>query len=219
MYELTGINKKDLYNCCLLRGIINAMWNAIFCELSYESSWDRYNYSMNNSQGSIGTITFKNNTVFGAFRNDNEDYIDDLEYALKVVPSELKEVAEKDALQYLLNVDENGETVPTITTFLWSVDEKIYLSHNEEEFHELSGGFLEYMTDGLDSYIEQLVEEFELTDEQLEFIMLIYNRKIATPNEKIYFTKDEMDMIGIEEDYPLDEFFISFGEMDIFIEE
>ncbi len=219
MHELTGITSKELYNYCLLRGISHAMWNGIFYELCYESSWDRYNYSMNNSQGSRGTITFKNNNVFGAFRNDDVDDIVNLEDDLKIVPSDLIQVAKTEALQYLLNNNESGETVPMITTFLWSVGEKIYLSHSEDEFHELSGGFLEYMTDGMDAYVESLVEEFELTDEQLEFIVLVYNRKIATPNEKIYFTKEEMDMIGIEKDYPLDESFISFGEMDIFTEE
>ncbi len=219
MYELTGITSKELYNYCLLRGISHAMWNGIFYELCYESSWDSYNYSMNNSQGSRGTITFKNNNVFGAFRNDDVDNIVNLEDDLKIVPSDLIQVAKTEALQYLLNNNENGETVPIITTFLWYVGEKIYLSHSEDEFQELSGGFLEYMTDGMEAYVESLVEEFELTDSQLEFIKLVYDRKISTPSEKVYFTKEEMTMVGIEDGYKLDEFFTSFSEMNIFVQE
>ncbi len=219
MYVLKGTTKDSLYKYCLLRSIAYATSNAICADLNYESSWESFNYSMNDSCGSLGTITFKDNMVFGAFRNDGMEEIEDLESALEVVPVELRDIARTYALQYLLLEGDNGVVAPSVSTLLWAVEDKIFILHKQEEFYELGGGFLEYMTDGFDAYIVAIEEYFEFTESQLEFVRLIYDRKINNPNEKVFISREEIEMIENEDGYPLDEFIISFGEMNIFIEE
>ncbi len=219
MYVLKGITKDLLYNYCLLRSIAYATSNAICSDLNYESSWEEFNYSMNDTCGSMGTITFKDNMVFGAFRNDSMGEIEDLEGALEEVPAELREIARTYTLQYLLFKGENDEVAPSVSTILWAVEDKIYILHNQEEFYELGGGFLEYMTEGFEAYTEAVEEYFEFSESQLDFVRLIYDRKINNPKEKIFIAREEIEMIECEDGYSLDEFIISFGEINIFVEE
>ncbi len=94
----------ELWQGSILMSIAHAIFIADAPELAYENSWEGCNYSLNNSQGSRGTITFDSNFYVAVFRNDavGTDGISANEY-LTHAPKEIIELAEKEAFQYMLD--------------------------------------------------------------------------------------------------------------------
>ncbi|MFJ1123248.1 hypothetical protein ACIKJR_27640, partial [Bacillus thuringiensis] len=66
-----------------------------------------------------------------------------------------------------------------------------------------------------ESAIERLEEEYELTEEQIELLQLVYKKKIQSPNEEIKLSKEEVAMIGTEDSEGLEVSKDSFEEMNI----
>lgn len=64
------VTKNDIYIGCLIASISHAIMTNVYPELSYEQSWDGANYSIQNSSGMRGTITFENDFCVGAIRNE-----------------------------------------------------------------------------------------------------------------------------------------------------
>ena len=63
--------------------------------------------------------------------------------------------------------------------------------------------------------MERLEEEYELTEEQIELLQLVYERKIKNPNEEIMLSKEEVAMIGTDDSEGLEVSKVSFKEMNI----
>ncbi len=81
---------------------------------------------------------------------------------------------------------------------------------------EEHGGFLlEIPLLDTESAIERLEEEYELTEEQIELLQLVYKKKIQSPNEEIKLSKEEVAMIGTEDSEGLEVSKDSFEEMNI----
>ncbi|EJR94363.1 hypothetical protein IKG_04871 [Bacillus cereus VD200] len=81
---------------------------------------------------------------------------------------------------------------------------------------EEHGGFLlEIPLLDTASAIERLEEEYELTEEQIELLQLVYKKKIQSPNEEIKLSKEEVAMIGTEDSKGLEVSKDSFEEMNI----
>ena len=51
---------QDLYKGCMLAAIAHAIMTAYYPEGANEHSWDEMNYSVQDSAGTRGTITFCN---------------------------------------------------------------------------------------------------------------------------------------------------------------
>ena len=80
---------------------------------------------------------------------------------------------------------------------------------------EEHGGFLlEIPLLDTASAIERLEEEYELTEEQIELLQLVY-KKNQSPNEEIKLSKEEVAMIGTEDSKGLEVSKDSFEEMNI----
>lgn len=81
---------------------------------------------------------------------------------------------------------------------------------------EEHGGFLlEIPLLDTESAMERLEEEYELTEEQIELLQLVYEKKIQRPNEEIKLSKEEVAMIGTEDSEGLEVSKESFEEMNI----
>ena len=63
--------------------------------------------------------------------------------------------------------------------------------------------------------MERLEEEYELTEEQIELLQIVYERKIQSKNEEIILSKDEVAMIGTDDSEGLEVSKVSFKEMNI----
>lgn len=123
------------------------------------------NYSIQNSEGIRGTITFAKDNCVAVFRNENSERLDKnisyLEY-FKNAPVDVLRLAETEVLQYLLeNVNENSQ--PVITTAFWG-NEVIKSDDKLDDFLENGGDIIlvEFMK------IEEAVKQWSLEYEFLE---------------------------------------------------
>lgn len=211
------IDREQLWKGCVLNSIAHAI-NVAHCpDFSHESSWDGFNYSMQDTQGGRGTITFHPNYTIVCLQDVNSERIDewiDAENYFEGAPSEVIHIAKEETLQYILEEVE-GETVPFITTAFWIEDSGAYSIDSFEEMEEHGGFLLEIPLLDLQSAIERLEEEYELTEEQIELLQLMYERKIKNPNEEIMLSKEEVAMIGTDDSEGLEVSKDSFEEMNI----
>ncbi|AVP46170.1 MULTISPECIES: hypothetical protein [Bacillus cereus group] len=211
------IDKEQLWKGCVLNSIAHAI-NVAHCpDFSHESSWDGFNYSMQDCQGGQGTITFHPNYTIACLQDVNSERIDewiDAKNYFEGAPSEVIDIAKEEALQYVLEEVE-GETVPLITTAFWIEDSGAYSIDSFEEMEEHGGFLLEIPLLDTESAIERLEEEYELTEEQIELLQLVYKKKIQSPNEEIKLSKEEVAMIGTEDSEGLEVSKDSFKEMNI----
>ncbi|WP_242311080.1 hypothetical protein [Bacillus cereus group sp. BfR-BA-01331] len=211
------INKEQLWKGCILKSIADAIFVAHAPDFSHESSWDEFNYSMQYSQGGQGTITFHPNYTIVCIQDVNSERIDEWIDAVNYfegAPSEVLEIAKEEALQYVLEEVE-GETVPFITTAFWIDDNGAYSIDSFEEMEEHGGFLLEIPLLDTESAMERLEEEYELTEEQLELLQVVYERKIQNPNKEIKLSKEEVAMIGTDDEEGLEVCKDSFEEMNI----
>ena len=102
-----------------------------------------------------------------------------------------------------------------ITTAFWIEDSGAYSIDSFEEMEEHGGFLLEIPLLDTESAIERLEEEYELTEEQIELLQLVYKKKIQSPNEEIKLSKEEVAMIGTEDSEGLEVSKDSFEEMNI----
>lgn len=211
------IDKEQLWKGCILKSIANTIFVAHAPDFSHESSWDGFNYNMQDSQGGRGTITFHPDYTIVCLQDVNseriEEWIDAANY-FEGAPLEVIDIAKEEALQYVLEEVE-GETVPFITTAFWIEDSGAYSIDPFEEMEEHGGFLLEIPLLDTESAIERLEEEYELTAEQIELLQFVYERKIQNPNEKIKLSKEEVAMIGTEGSERLEVSKASFEEMNI----
>lgn len=211
------INKEQLWKGCILKSIADAIFVAHAPDFSHESSWDGFNYNMQDSQGGRGTITFHPDYTIVCLQDVNseriEEWIDVANY-FEGAPLEVIDIAKEEALQYVLEEVE-GETVPFITTAFWIEDSGAYSIDPFEEREEHGGFLLEIPLLDTELAIERLEEEYELTAEQIELLQFVYERKIQNPNEKIKLSKEEVAMIGTDDSERLEVSKASFEEMNI----
>lgn len=211
------IDREQLWKGCILNSIANAIFVAHDPDLSHESSWDGCNYSMQDSQGERGTITFHPDYTIACLQDVNsermDEWIDATNY-FEGAPSEVLEIAKEEALQYVLEEVE-GETMPFITAAFWIEESGAYSIDSFEEVEEHGGFLLEIPLLDMESAMERLEEEYELTEEQIELLQLVYERKIKNPNEEIMLSKEEVAMIGTDDSEGLEVSKVSFKEMNI----
>lgn len=210
-------NRVELWKGCMLASIAHAINIAHFPEFAHEQSWDGFNYNVQDSSGTRGTITFHSNYLVAAFRNDNNKRVSDYKNALeyfKDAPEEVKELAKDETLQYLLEVI-NGETRPMITAAFWGTGEEIYSQEEIDEMIENGGFLLERQTMDIETAIAEWQEVTEMTNVQINLLKSIFHRKIDNPYKTIVLTAEEIQMIESEDEEGLAESRISFEEIGI----
>ncbi|MBB3150320.1 hypothetical protein FHS16_000352 [Paenibacillus endophyticus] len=67
----------------------------------------------------------------------------------------------------------------------------------------------------LEIAIDAWIEYYDMLPKQIEWLVSVYNRKIARPSGIIVLSKKEIDLIGTNDDIGLKESKISFGEFGI----
>ena len=119
-----SIKRQALWEGCMLASIAHAIMTAHYPEFENEQSWDGINYSVQDSGGTRGTITFHPQYIAAAFRNERSSRLSAKE-GFKEAASYFEgaggailRLAEEEALQYLLD-DVNGKTLRLITAAFW----------------------------------------------------------------------------------------------------
>lgn len=115
------ITRNDIFNGCLVASISHAIMTNTYPQLAYEQSWDGVNYSIHDSQGRHGTITFEKDFCVGVIRNDNSNDIicgDSIQAYMRSFPPRVVQTAQEEALQYLL-LENRGVVMPCISSVFW----------------------------------------------------------------------------------------------------
>ncbi|GAA0135337.1 hypothetical protein YSY43_21770 [Paenibacillus sp. YSY-4.3] len=214
------LNKKKLWNGCILASIAHAIMVAHYPELSYEHSWDGYNYSVIDGSGGRGTITFKDNYIVGAFRNENYTRTD-IPTALDFftgAPKDVLELAKNETLEYLLEEDDDGTISPSITTAFWGDNDTITSVDNIVRMVQCGGYLLERQFTENDYAIESWRDYYDMTPEQVNLLKSIYDRKVNNPNANITLSKNEIEIIGAESPEGMSESLTSFEEIGVYWE-
>ena len=215
----TNFRVKRLYQGCMLASIAHAIIVTKYPNMSYEQSWDGINYSIQDSSGQRGTITFDDEFCVAAFRNDSSERIaenlNSLDYFANA-PFGVIELANSETLQYLL--EEVGEiTKPIITTAFWGSD-IIYSNDNIKVIMSNGANIIKNQLLDTEDALRAWQEEYEMNKEQIELLRSIYNRKIDNVNSKIVLSKDESKKLqAYNRDGGFEESKISFSEMGIIL--
>ena len=175
-----SVTKNDIYSGCLIASISHAIMTNVYPELSYEQSWDGANYSIQNSSGLRGTITFENDFCVGAIRNEMSNGIVGGEFIQERMisfPSNVVFKAYEETLQYLL-LERDGIVAPYITSIFWADYNTI---HYEERFIDsIKEDFTLFENILLPKKIsiKKWKEYYDMDSKVVELIDVLYQRKM-----------------------------------------
>lgn len=207
--------RSQLWQGAILHTIAHAIFVASNPMLAHELSWDGSNYSRQDSQGSRGTVTFGTDCVVGAFFDEHSfrspyqqssDY--DWHTLFASAPLDLRTLAEKEALQYVLD-EYKGNTMPVITAALWSDGD--YLTAPEPWQDVLANGahLIRIETIQIEDAIEEWTREYEFSFSQSNLLSSLFNKKQGSPGSPIFLDGREQDILwengeeGIDASYEL----------------
>ena len=199
--EKININPKELYEGCVFASIVHAVTVGEYPYLNYEHSWDGFNYSMNNSQGCRATITFHPQYIIAVFQDISKfnlrmtayDYLTDM-------PDDIMQIAESEALQYVLENIE-GETKPVITAAFWGTWTELFSNQTWSDILENGGFILEKQLLSRDKAFVEWDDDYGLNQEQINLIGALFERKMKNDEKEVYLLPEEMDCLyGVVEE-------------------
>lgn len=181
--------------------------------LSHEQSWDGINYSVQDSMGARGTVTFAGDQVVGVFFDNNSPRNpfrsgEDIQLLLQRIFSGISEdlwtIAKNEALQYVLQ-EYGGQVFPIITAAFWSEGE--YLTAGEPWNLVINHGahLIRNQFSDIETAIMEWQEYYELAPAHIDLIRLLFNRKMTTPDQPILLSKQELAIIKRNGDEGLDD--------------
>lgn len=211
--------KDCLWRGCILAAIAHAIRIAHDPDASNEHSWDGLNYSVQDTAGSRGTVTFTEDIFVAAFRDDASQSLrieafKNHQIFLSEAPEKIVKLAEKEAFEYLLD-DIDGQIKPSITTAFWGTQMTTCLMDSKKDLLKNGAALLKYQLKHADESVALWRDYYNMSKEQTELLMSIYDRKIANPSSKITLTKNEIKQIGSRSKEGLKESRSSFKEIGI----
>jgi hypothetical protein len=195
---------SDLQKGCWLATIAHAIFVAQHVELANEQSWDETNYNIQDTQGSLGTVSFAQKGVVGAFfdlhspRNPvTSEMPYDLNALLAEMPRELKDVAEREPLQYLIQ-DFKGTDVPVITAIFWEASGR--LVSNEPWPNVISNGahLIETQLQPEAEAINIFRSHYGFSQIQIELLQSLFARKVAAGDASLILSAEERAALSKE---------------------
>lgn len=188
------MNNQSLRNGCILASIAHAIMVLDYPQLDYEQSWDGNNYSIQDGEGCRGTISFASSFCVGAFRNDKNPPISYSKY-LENIPTNVKLLAESDALQYLLE-NLNNNVVPVVTHMFWGNETMVTIENNSDELDKLGLNLVLPLVMNYISAIEYWGNYYEMANEKITLLEELYKQKIINYDNKIVLTPNQIYLLG-----------------------
>lgn len=207
------IKPTDLYHGCLFAAIVHAIMVGEYPELNYEHSWDSFNYSMNDSQGCRGTVTFHPQYIVAVFQDISKIIPDKNAYDyLRDMPEDILRIAESEALQYVLE-DMDGEVKPVITAAFWGTWDRLTSSQTWSDILENGGHILgNQLLPHLQSFL-RWDDYYGMTSGQMDLAESLLKRKLTTAGKSIFLTTEETENLYGD----IEECAISLQELNIFL--
>lgn len=190
------IDFNKLYDNCVYSSIAHAIFVLKEPFFSYTQSWDGMNYSFNYGT-TRGTISFDlvERIMAGAARDDKSKRRNRYPQFKAIelfnnAPENVKSLAQREALEYLYD-EVDGSTQTTATIAFWSVGGEIVIDEDIEAFRKNGGEYLFIISVGHDELRNYWQEQYDLSEEELSAVDLIYERFMARKAIKL----DEVPVI------------------------
>jgi hypothetical protein len=197
-------NATDLLKGCWLATIAHAIFLLKHVELANEQSWDGTNYNIQNTQGSLGTVSFAKEGVVGAFfdlhspRNPLTSKIAyDLNARLAEMPPDLRNVAEREALQYLIQ-DFKGVDVPLITVIFWEEDGKLVSTEPWSAVLGNGAHLIETQLQPVAEAIDTFRSHYDFSQTQIELLQSLFARKVAAGDAPLVLMAEDKAALSKE---------------------
>lgn len=186
-------NKKDIYNKCLYASIAHAVMVGNYPLLSEEIAWDGSNYLFQNMEGVRGVIAFSNDFFMCGVQNQEkyEKGVNEIVHKLlDTAKEEIVKFAEEEIFPYFLIESENNDIL-ALSTLFWLEDDLIVSCMIEEDVMKDSDNTLLpylYEFDDLKKYWQ---DYYEHSDEQLNFIGDLYQKRLVCEEFQLDFADKE----------------------------
>ncbi len=191
------VTKEIVLKGCLIASLSHAIMTNIYPEFSYEQSWDGINYSIQDSQGLRGTITFVDDYCVGAIRNEIAVNFDKANFATEIFrffPQKIIDVAEQETLQYLL-IRKNGSVFPFATSVFWAdnngfhfVEENLkYLQQDITLFRKI------FLT--TDDAVKEWQLYYDMDNNAVKLLKYLFSEKVKSLNQKIVLDETKIKLI------------------------
>lgn len=212
---LLNLSYNEFRSNCLFASIAHAIGVVTYPVVSNEQSWDGLNYSVQNSSGMRGTISFGDGFWVAAFRNEaavsSRESVRDY---FQGVPAHVIELAESETLEYLLD-DVDGAVVPSITTIAWGIGDQVFSCDSLDVARANGLSLLDRQFMLQSDAISAWQTVYELTESQVVLLQSIHRRKVASFDRVINLSPDEVrSLCGTDPD-GMDESIESFGEIGV----
>nr|WP_317356425.1 hypothetical protein [uncultured Tyzzerella sp.] len=199
------IDLIKLMEGCFLFSIVHAIMVSKYPMLSFEHSWDNFNYNIQDISGKRETITFYNNYCVAAFRNEEsyrmKDVINNCEYLEKYFYNcevDIFKLAKNETLQYLLD-DTNYGIYPCITSTFWGKfdDNKVYSNDVINDIFFNGGDLIKDHLLNYNDIISKLISKYNMNNNQIILLEKIFKNKVKEKNKLIFLSKSDIKLIDI----------------------
>jgi hypothetical protein len=190
----------DLSQGCILATIAHAIWLIKHPELVHEQSWDGSNYNVQDTMGSLGTITFGSEGTVAAFfdvHSPRNPFRSGTGHALAELlagmPASLRALAERETLQYLLQ-EYKGTTQPVITAAFWSEGESVVAAEQWDQVLSNGAHLAKLQLLGA-AALGEWQKLYKFNSREFELVRSLFSRKMSNPDETVILTASEADTI------------------------
>ena len=211
------LTKRELFNGCLVASIAHAIMTNVYPLLSYEQSWDGINYSIHDSEGTRGTITFDNSFCVGAIRNDKSPFVVSgtaiTSYMIGFPPFVIQK-AYDEALQYLL-LESDDSILPCVSSVFWADDDSIYCANQCRESFKSDFELFRRVVLPREKAIDAWIEYYDMNSGAIALFREIIDAKESNSQAVIVLNNRQKRMIP--GDYLTQECIESFRELQIIV--
>lgn len=192
-----NITRTEIFRGSLIASIAHAIMTNVYPDLSYEQSWDGANYSIQNTTGLRGTITFDNDYCVGAIRNDTSDSIvgnECIRSVIKNFPLKIIDKVYEEALQYLL-VEREGIAVPCVTSVFWADATMIYYQEGYVDNLKKDFNLLTRILLPEEIAIGEWKEYYGMDSNAIDLLRYLYHEKRKCFTAKIELNEEQKSLI------------------------
>jgi hypothetical protein len=201
MLDRLDTKPDELRKGCVLATIAHAIFTARSPELTNEQSWDGQNYSVQDSQGAIGTVTFDPRVTVGAFfdaHSERNPFASGAHYDLPTflteMPADVRSVADDETLQYLLQEYE-GAAVAVVTSVFWSNHEGLVAPEPWEDAFANGAHLIRTQLLPSDQAIEAWRSHYDLSPAQVDLLRSLFARRTASEGAVAMSDEDKAALV------------------------
>src|SRR5262249_35358543 len=154
-------------------------------------------YSVQDSQGSRGTISFAEGHVVGAFfdkaspRHPRRTSSFDSRVLLAGMPANLLTIAEAEVLPYLLQ-DLGAGPVPVFTAAFWDRDETLAAAETWETVLDNGARLISTQLLSFEEGLAEWSRIYDMSGTQVALAASLFDRKVARPNDLLRLNPTEV---------------------------